>query len=194
MAASDGRGRFATSAAPAETADARAAQFIDYDNDGLLDLFLLTARGPRLLRNLGREWTDVSARAIRPAMAAALADATSLATGDLDGDGRVDFVARGPSGLAALAQRRREPPALAPGPPHLARQQPLGRRRQDRDARRQPQAAARDLRRHARAGTGRHPLRSRRSRRQATSSASSGRRASCRPRPERARPRRSPVC
>ena len=100
MATSDGRGRFATSAAPAETADARAAQFIDYDNDGLLDLFLLTARGPRLLRNLGREWTDVSARAIRPAMAASLADATSLATGDLDGDGRVDVVARGPAGLA----------------------------------------------------------------------------------------------
>ncbi len=100
MASSDGRGRFATSAAPAETADARAAQFIDYDNDGLLDLFLLTATGPRMLRNLGREWSDVSSRAIRPAMAAALADATSLAIGDLNGDGRVDVVARGPSSLA----------------------------------------------------------------------------------------------
>ena len=31
-----------TAPAPAGTADARAAQFIDYDNDGLLDLFLLT--------------------------------------------------------------------------------------------------------------------------------------------------------
>jgi Tfp pilus assembly protein PilF len=100
MASSNGLGRFTTSTAPAETADARAAQFIDYDNDGLLDLFLLTARGPRLLRNLGREWTDVTSRAIRPAMAASLADATSLATGDLDGDGRVDVVVRGPSGLA----------------------------------------------------------------------------------------------
>jgi tetratricopeptide (TPR) repeat protein len=99
MAASDGLGRFATSAAPAETADARAAQFIDYDNDGLLDLFLLTARGPRLLRNLGRDWTDVTSRAIGPAMAASLAAATSLATGDLDGDGRVDLAAHGPSGL-----------------------------------------------------------------------------------------------
>jgi Tfp pilus assembly protein PilF len=98
MATSDGLGRF-TTVALAETADARAAQFIDYDNDGLLDLFLLTARGPRLLRNLGREWTDVSARAIRPAMAASLAAATSLATGDLNGDGRVDLVARGPAGL-----------------------------------------------------------------------------------------------
>jgi Tfp pilus assembly protein PilF len=100
MAMSDGRGRFTMSPVPVETADARAAQFLDYDNDGLLDLFLLTARGPRLLRNIGREWTDVSARAIRAPMAASLADATSLATGDLDGDGRVDVVARGPSGLS----------------------------------------------------------------------------------------------
>ena len=100
MASSDGRGHFTSSAAPAETADARAAQFIDYDADGLLDLFLLTGHGPRLLRNLGGEWADVTSRAIRPAMAASLAGATSLATGDLDGDGRVDIVARGPSGLA----------------------------------------------------------------------------------------------
>ena len=42
----------------------------------------------------------MSSRAIRPAMAAALADATSLAIGDLNGDGRVDVVARGPSSLA----------------------------------------------------------------------------------------------
>ena len=50
LAMSDGRSRFTTSPAPAEAAGARAAQFIDYDNDGLLDLFLLTARGPRLIR------------------------------------------------------------------------------------------------------------------------------------------------
>ena len=100
MAMSDGRGRFTMSPVPVETADARAAQFLDYDNDGLLDLFLLTARGPRLLRNIGREWADVSARAIPAPMAASLADATSLSTGDLDGDRRVDVVARGPSGLS----------------------------------------------------------------------------------------------
>jgi hypothetical protein len=99
LALSDGRGRFTMSPAPPEAAGAHAAQFIDYDNDGLLDLFLLTARGPRLFRNVGREWTDVSGRAIRPEMAAALADATALATGDLTGDGRTDIVTRGPAGL-----------------------------------------------------------------------------------------------
>ena len=99
MVSSDSLGRFTTAPAPAETADARAAQFIDYDSDGLSDLFLLTARGPRLLRNLGREWSDVTARAIPPAMSTSLAEATSLATGDLDGDGRVDIVARAPSGV-----------------------------------------------------------------------------------------------
>ena len=99
LATSDGRGNFVTSALTMETADARAAQFIDYDSDGLLDLFLLTERGPRLLRNLGREWADVSARAIRPAMAASLAGATSLAAGDIDGDGRVDIAVSTPRGV-----------------------------------------------------------------------------------------------
>ena len=82
MASSDGLGRFTTAPAPSETADARAAQFIDYDSDGLIDLFLLTARGPRLLRNLGREWNDVTAKAIQPAMSTSLADA------DVARDGR----------------------------------------------------------------------------------------------------------
>ena len=99
LAASDGRGHFVTSAPAAETADARAAQFVDYDSDGLLDLFLLTERGPRLLRNLGREWMDVSSRAVRPAMAAALAGATSLAAGDIDGDGRIDLAVSTPRGV-----------------------------------------------------------------------------------------------
>ena len=112
LAESDGRGRFATSEAPSEAAGARAAQFLDYDNDGLLDLFLLTARGPRLLRNVGRGWTDVTARAVRPAMAAALAEATSIATGDVNGDGRVDLVGRGPSGLTVWRNDGSGPRAL----------------------------------------------------------------------------------
>jgi Tfp pilus assembly protein PilF len=99
MALSDGRGRFAMASVPAGASDARAAQFVDYDNDGLLDLFLLTARGPRLFRNVGRDWVDVTTQAIPAPMGTSLAAATSLATGDLNGDGRVDIAAESPAGL-----------------------------------------------------------------------------------------------
>ena len=97
LATSDGRGRFMTSRLDAASA-ARGAQFVDYDSDGLLDLLLLTDAGPRVLRNAGRDWMDVSARAIPAAMNGALAEASSLATGDVNGDGRVDIVAGGRSG------------------------------------------------------------------------------------------------
>ncbi len=59
FAMSDGRGRFLTSPAPAQSEGALAAQFLDYDNDGLLDLVLLPGQGTRVLRNLGTRWDDV---------------------------------------------------------------------------------------------------------------------------------------
>ena len=46
LAASDGRGRFTISSGPAGASRARAAQFVDYDNDGLLDLFCPDRPGP----------------------------------------------------------------------------------------------------------------------------------------------------
>ena len=55
---SDGHGRFTVKDAPAESAGAVAAQFVDYDNDGLLDLFVVRADGassvPERRRPLGR--------------------------------------------------------------------------------------------------------------------------------------------
>ena len=64
LAVSDGRGRFTTSAAPAGTESATAAQFFDYDNDGLLDLVIASNTGLRVFRNLGNKWENTSERAV----------------------------------------------------------------------------------------------------------------------------------
>ncbi len=65
LASSDGRARFTTAAAAPSTAGALASQFIDYDNDGLLDLVVLTAEGLRLVRNVGSRWDDATGRAFK---------------------------------------------------------------------------------------------------------------------------------
>src|SRR5258705_552874 len=52
-ALSDGRGRFQTRDAPAGTRAALAAQLLDYDNDGLLDLVTASRDGLHLFRNTG---------------------------------------------------------------------------------------------------------------------------------------------
>lgn len=94
IVSSDGRGRFTSTAAPDVTTDALASQFVDYDNDGLIDLLLLTPSGPRLLRNLGDRWSDVSATAFKgAARPATLGERPAfIASGDIDGDGDVDLV------------------------------------------------------------------------------------------------------
>ena len=89
--------RLTTVAAPDSTADATAAQFVDYDNDGLLDLMVITRAGPRLLRNTGDGWVDVSARALRVPPTSS-DPAVAFAIGDLDGDGDEDVVVRLASG------------------------------------------------------------------------------------------------
>src|SRR5206468_9429322 len=55
---------------------------------------VLTARGPQLLRNLGNRWIDASSRAFATAPGTTWDGRTSLATGDLDGDGDIDVVVR----------------------------------------------------------------------------------------------------
>jgi tetratricopeptide (TPR) repeat protein len=104
FALSDGRGRFTLSTAPAATAGARAAQFLDYDNDGLLDLVLVTRAGLCVWRNVGSDFVDASERAVSLALRSVNAEAQAdalravLASSDLDGDGDTDLLLRAPDG------------------------------------------------------------------------------------------------
>jgi tetratricopeptide (TPR) repeat protein len=64
LAMSDGRNHFKVSAAPAAMNQTVAAQFLDYDNDGLLDLLTNTVKGTRLWRNVGNAFIEVSATSL----------------------------------------------------------------------------------------------------------------------------------
>lgn len=109
FAISDGAGRFVFRDGPPQTADATAALLVDYDNDGLLDLFVLTPAGPGLWRHAprlasarsgqaGSDWIDVTSRAL-PATLRVDGDAPSaLTAGDVDEDGDTDVIVRFASG------------------------------------------------------------------------------------------------
>jgi tetratricopeptide (TPR) repeat protein len=105
LVTSDGRGGFTLGPAPAASAGALAAQLVDYDNDGLLDAFLVTASGLRLLRNLGSSWADVSAAAFPDELRAGSFEGGALAIADLDRDGDQDALVVTPSALRLLENR-----------------------------------------------------------------------------------------
>jgi Tfp pilus assembly protein PilF len=102
FALSDGRGRFTSAPAPDGARGAFAAGFVDYDNDGLLDLLTWAADGPRMLRNLGRRWSDVSgtATAVSDERPGTPTSARGLVLADLNGDSTTDFVTGGSGALA----------------------------------------------------------------------------------------------
>jgi Tfp pilus assembly protein PilF len=123
FALSDGRGRFRVVPGPVSPAGLAgvlppqpvAAQFLDYDNDGLLDLVALYVPGQRppdqspvlrVWRNVGDGWADVSATALprdllektEPHVVASV----SLISFDFDGDGDTDIFVRGEDGALKL--------------------------------------------------------------------------------------------
>jgi Tfp pilus assembly protein PilF len=98
FALSDGRTHFKTVSAPATTAGITAAQFLDYDNDGLLDLVAVADGRPRLWRNVGNDWIDASGRAIN----SQLRSSRTLSSGDFDDDGDVDLILCGPDGALRI--------------------------------------------------------------------------------------------
>ena len=95
FAMSDGKEKFRTLPAPAGTEAAHAAQFIDYDNDGLLDCLMLTDKGVRVWRNVSTGWIDTTAQAFRPSTPSA---PRSFSAGDIDNDGDVDLAFSFPEG------------------------------------------------------------------------------------------------
>ncbi len=107
FAMSDGRDRFKLSPAPAAAKQALAAQFFDYDNDGLLDLVVMTKRGLRMWRNVGNDFVDVTDKSVPEVFgnvtlgsgSRGMAEVpTALASGDIDNDGDVDLLLRASDG------------------------------------------------------------------------------------------------
>ena len=88
---SDGQGRFRQSERTDVPAGVTIAQFVDYDNDGLLDLITAGRRSVRLSRNLGTRWSDETQSSGLAALVAGLpADIAAISFGDLDRDGDLD--------------------------------------------------------------------------------------------------------
>lgn len=91
FAISDGKEKFKSIPAPAGSEGARAAQFLDYDNDGLLDCVMRTDKGVRVWRNVGDGWVDTSERAVSRELKSVAAERL-FAAGDIDSDGDTDII------------------------------------------------------------------------------------------------------
>ncbi len=93
LAISDGRGKFLVKDAPKNTEQATASQFLDYDNDGLLDLIVSTDKGLQISRNLGDKFADATAK---PFINSKLfANANRILSADFDNDGDLDLLVDG---------------------------------------------------------------------------------------------------
>ena len=93
FAISDGKGKFIIKDAPKGTEGATAAQFLDYDNYGLLDLIVSTPKGLLISRNLGDKFTDATAKPFKNS--ASFANANRILSADIDNDGDLDLLVDG---------------------------------------------------------------------------------------------------
>ena len=104
FAFSDGHEKYKTMNAAEVSTNARAAQFVDYDNDGLLDCVILTDKGLRVLRNLGSNgWDDVTTKALSEFASEKSSGSRLLASADLDNDGNSDLVFLSATGQLRVA-------------------------------------------------------------------------------------------
>ena len=140
LALSDGRGRFNMSAAPQNLRGATAAQFVDYDNDGLLDLVASTAGGLAVARDVGPSWADVTSAAVTPP-SGTVPPVRGLAVADVDNDGDEDLVAAGGWVGPSLAEQRRSPEQVAAREATRPGVESLRHRFEGTGARRKPQRA-----------------------------------------------------
>jgi tetratricopeptide (TPR) repeat protein len=113
FATSDGKGKFKTGDAPVGSERTSAAQFLDYDGDGLLDSLTFADGSLKVWRNVGDGWANVSERAIAKDLFAVGTNTAAsapneiarhtFASGDLEADGDVDLIAVVPSGALRVA-------------------------------------------------------------------------------------------
>lgn len=91
FAVSDGKGKFVLK--DAAIISATAAQFVDYDNDGLLDLIASSDGGFVILRNSGKSWSSVPSDALKVTESdrVSLAGSRQMLSGDADADGDIDL-------------------------------------------------------------------------------------------------------